>query len=152
MCFKPEYTILGVSCYTHSSIPNTQIHMHTLTYTVVHTLAHVHPHSPTHIHSCEQTTHTVTHTLTNTPLHAHTHSNTHTTHTHSLKRSNTHTHTGKLCIEDYIALQEMIVPIVVGGLLAILLVLIFVAYIIAYIRRKRKEGQYERLGENNNYN
>ena len=52
-----------------------------------------------------------------------------------------------LCIEDYIALQELIVPIVVGGILAILLVLIFVAYIIAYIRRRRREGKYERLGE-----
>ncbi|XP_064394812.1 uncharacterized protein LOC135342053 [Halichondria panicea] len=53
----------------------------------------------------------------------------------------------KLCIEDYIALQELIVPIVVGGILAILLVLIFVAYIIAYIRRRRREGKYERLSE-----
>ncbi len=59
---------------------------------------------------------------------------------------------GKLCIEDYIALQELIVPIVVGGILALLLVLIFVAYIIAYIRRRKREGKYERLsGGNNSY-
>ncbi len=48
-----------------------------------------------------------------------------------------HTHTtGKLCIDGYIALQELIVPIVVGGILAILLVLIFVAYIVDYISVK----------------
>ena len=56
----------------------------------------------------------------------------------------------KLCIEDYIALQEMIVPIVVGGVLGLLLALIFVAYILAYIRRRRKEArsaQYEPVSD-----
>ena len=61
--------------------------------------------------------------------------------------THTHTHTGKLCMEDYIALQELIVPIVVGGILAILLLLIFIAYIIAYIRRRRKEGRYKKLSD-----
>ena len=40
-------------------------------------------------------------------------------------------------------------PIVVGGALALLLVLISVAYVIAYIRRKTKErktAQYEPVG------
>jgi hypothetical protein len=52
--------------------------------------------------------------------------------------------TERICIEDYIALQEIIVPVVVGGILTFLLVVIFVSYIIAYIRRRRKESrQYE---------
>ena len=53
-------------------------------------------------------------------------------------------------MEDYIALQEMIVPIVVGGVLGLLLVLILVAYIFAYIQRRRKEARsalYERVGD-----
>lgn len=49
-----------------------------------------------------------------------------------------------ICIEDYIALQEIIVPVVVGGILAFLLLLIFVSYVIAYFRRRTKESrQYE---------
>ncbi len=52
---------------------------------------------------------------------------------------------GKLCEEDYIRLQEIIVPVVVGGVLSLLLILILVAYVVAYIHRKRKEknSQYE---------
>jgi len=56
---------------------------------------------------------------------------------------------GKLCLGDYIKLQELIVPIVVGAVLAILLVVIFLAYTVAYFRRRRKEGRYETL--NNGY-
>jgi hypothetical protein len=55
----------------------------------------------------------------------------------------------QLCLEDYIALQEIIVPSVVGGVLALLLVLIFLAYVIAYVRRRRREAkaQYEPVGD-----
>ena len=53
----------------------------------------------------------------------------------------------RLCLEDYIALQEIIVPIVVGGVLGILLVLIFIAYVIAYARRRRREAKYEPVGD-----
>jgi hypothetical protein len=55
----------------------------------------------------------------------------------------------RLCLEDFIALQEIIVPIAVGGVLALLLILIFVAYIIAYVRRRRREAksQYEPVGD-----
>ncbi len=51
----------------------------------------------------------------------------------------------RLCEEDYIELQEIIVPVVVGAVLALLLVCILIAYLVAYIRRKRKESssQYE---------
>ena len=57
--------------------------------------------------------------------------------------------TERLCLEDYIELQEIIVPVAVGGVLGLLLVLIFVSYIIAYIRRRRREAksQYEPVGE-----
>lgn len=55
----------------------------------------------------------------------------------------------KICMEDYIALQELIVPIVVGGVLGLLLLLILIAYVIAYVRRRRKEShsQYEPVGD-----
>lgn len=58
-------------------------------------------------------------------------------------------YTERLCLEDYIQLQEIIVPIAVGGVLALLLILIFVAYIIAYVRRRRREAksQYEPVGD-----
>ena len=58
-------------------------------------------------------------------------------------------HTERLCLEDYIQLQEIIVPSAVGGVLALLLILIFLAYIIAYIRRRRREAksQYEPVGD-----
>ena len=55
--------------------------------------------------------------------------------------------TEKLCIEDYIELQEIIIPAVVGGILALLLTVIFLSYFISFVRRKRKEGRYETLGE-----
>ena len=63
------------------------------------------------------------------------------THTHT----HTQTHTPELiCIEDYIALQEIIVPVVVGGILSFLLVVIFFSYLVAYFRRKSRESkQYE---------
>ena len=54
----------------------------------------------------------------------------------------------KLCLEDFIALQEIIVPSVVGGVLGVLLVIIFFSYLIAFIRRKRREGQYETIDNN----
>ena len=53
----------------------------------------------------------------------------------------------KLCMEDYIRLQEIIVPAVVGGILALLLIIIFVSYLIAYVRRKRREGRYEAISD-----
>ena len=53
----------------------------------------------------------------------------------------------KLCLEDFIELQEIVIPSVVGGILAVLLFVIFTSYLIAYIRRKRKEGQYETLND-----
>ena len=52
------------------------------------------------------------------------------------------------CLEDWIAEQEKIVPIIVGGVLAVLLLLIFIAYTVSFIQRKRKEKlnpQYEQL-------
>lgn len=52
------------------------------------------------------------------------------------------------CQEDWIAEQEKIVPIIVGGVLAVLLLLIFIAYTVSFIQRKRKEKlnpQYEQL-------
>jgi hypothetical protein len=55
----------------------------------------------------------------------------------------------RLCLEDYIALQEIIVPIAVGGVLTLLLILIFLAYVIAYISRRRREAKshYEPVGD-----
>ena len=53
-----------------------------------------------------------------------------------------------VCIEDYIALQEIIVPVVVGGILSFLLVVIFFSYLVAYFRRKTRESrQYEPVSD-----
>ena len=55
-------------------------------------------------------------------------------------------------MEDYIAQQEIIVPVVVGGILSVLLAVIFLAYVIAYAVRRRKEAkerQYEPLASAN---
>ena len=55
-------------------------------------------------------------------------------------------------MEDYIAQQEIIVPVVVGGILSVLLAVIFLSYVIAYAVRRRKEAkerQYEPLAGTN---
>ena len=44
-------------------------------------------------------------------------------------------------MEDYIAQQEIIVPVVVGGILSVLLAVIFLSYVIAYAVRMRKEAK-----------
>lgn len=54
---------------------------------------------------------------------------------------------GKLCLEDFIDLQEIIIPAAVGSILGLLLILIFSAYLVAFIRRKRREGQYETISD-----
>lgn len=56
-------------------------------------------------------------------------------------------HLEKLCIEDFIELQEIIIPSVVGGVLGLLLLVIFAAYLIAFLRRKKREGRYETLND-----
>ena len=43
-------------------------------------------------------------------------------------------------MEDYIAQQEIIVPVVVGGILSVLLAAVFLSYMIAYAVRRRKEA------------
>lgn len=53
----------------------------------------------------------------------------------------------KLCLEDFIELQEIIIPAAVGGVLGLLLIIIFCAYLVAYIGRKRREGQYETIND-----
>ena len=53
----------------------------------------------------------------------------------------------KLCLEDFIELQEIIIPSVVGGILGVLLFVIFTSYLIAYVRRKRREGRYESIND-----
>jgi hypothetical protein len=35
----------------------------------------------------------------------------------------------------------------VGGILGLLLIVIFTAYLLAFIRRKRREGQYETIND-----
>jgi hypothetical protein len=55
---------------------------------------------------------------------------------------------GQLCIEDWIALNELIIPIVVGGLLALLLVVVIMVYIIAFIKRRiveKRTVKYKKL-------
>ena len=44
-------------------------------------------------------------------------------------------------MEDYIAQQEIIVPVVVGGILSVLLAAVFLSYVIAYAVRRRKEAK-----------
>ena len=55
----------------------------------------------------------------------------------------------QICLTDLIALRELIIPIIVGSVLCILLLLVLIAYIIAFIRRRvldRKGGtHYTRL-------
>lgn len=43
------------------------------------------------------------------------------------------------CIEDYLAVRELIVPIVVGGLLLLLLIGVSLAYLVAFLKRRFRD-------------
>ena len=54
----------------------------------------------------------------------------------------------QLCMEDWIAQREIIVPIAVGAFLGLLLIIITVAYLGAFIRRKvieKRGARYQRV-------